>query len=170
MLAQIMGLIASIIMIISIQVKDKKKIFLILNILAKILYGINFILLSAYSGTLTQCIGLIITIIVYIYTKKNLDIPKWLILVFIAITLLGGLFTYNNMYSLMAIICGITYTLIVVSKNMKIIRKLNLVQSLLWTLYDFIISAYTASISSIFVFISTLIAIFRYDILPKNNK
>ncbi len=72
----------------------------------------------------------------------------------------------------MAIACGITYALIVACKNMKTIRKLNLAQSLLWTIYDLIINAYTASISSAFVFISTLIAIFRYDILKrdKSNK
>ena len=63
----------------------------------------------------------------------------------------------------MAIICGITYALIVSSKNMKKIRGLNFIQSLLWTIYDFLIGAYTASISSAFVFISTVIAIFRYD-------
>lgn len=64
----------------------------------------------------------------------------------------------------MAIGCGITYSLIIASKNMKTIRKLNLLQSLLWTIYDLIICAYTASISSGFVFVSTSIAIFRYDI------
>ena len=74
-----------------------------------------------------------------------------------------------NIYSLLAIGAGITYALIVASNNMKTIRKLNLIQSLLWTIYDLIICAYTASISSIFVFVSTLIAIFRYDILKKDK-
>lgn len=167
MLAQIIGLIASAIMIGSIQIKDRKNIYLVLNILVKILYGINFALLGAYSGTITQFIGLIITIIAYVYTKKDINIPKWLTTIFITITLLGGIFTYSNIYSLMAIGCGITYALIIASKNMKTIRKLNLLQSLLWTVYDLIISAYTASISSGFVFVSTLIAIFRYDIMYK---
>ena len=169
-LAQIIGLIASMIMIVAIQVKDRKNLYLILNILVKILYGINFALLSAYSGTITQLIGLIITIVAYIYTKKNLNIPKWLTAIFIVITLIGGIITYNNIYSFMAISCGITYALIVASKNMKTIRKLNLAQALLWTIYDLIINAYTASISSAFVVISTLIAIFRYDILKKEQK
>ena len=65
----------------------------------------------------------------------------------------------------MAILCGITYALIVASKNMKNIRKLNLAQALLWTIYDLIIKAYTASLSSAFVLISTGIAIVRYDVL-----
>ncbi len=168
-LAQIIGLIASIIMIVAIQVKDKKKLYLILNILVKVLYGFNFLLLNAYSGTITQIIGLVITIVAYIYTKKDLNIPKYLTFAFIVVTLIGGIFTYNNIYNLMAICCGITYALIVTCKNMKTIRKLNLLQSLLWTIYDLIINAYTASISSAFVFISTVIAIFRYDILKRNK-
>lgn len=168
MLAQIMGLMASITMIISIQIKDKKNIYLMLNILAKILYGINFTLLGAYSATMTQLIGLVITIVAYGYTKKERTIPKWLIVVFIIVTLVGGIFTYDNLYSLMAIGCGITYALIITSKNMKAIRKLNILQALLWTIYDLIVCAYTACISSAFVLISTLIAIFRYD--RKNSK
>lgn len=167
-LAQIMGLIASIIMILGIQVKEKKYICLIF-IVAKIFYGINFVLLSAYSGAINQIIGLVITVVSYIYTKRNKKIPLWISFIFIIITLIGGAFTYSNIYSLLAIGAGITYALIVASNNMKTIRKLNLIQSLLWTIYDLIISAYTASISSVFVFVSTLIAIFRYDILKKDK-
>ncbi len=167
-LAQIIGLIASIVMILGIQVKEKKYICLIF-IVAKIFYGINFALLSAYSGAINQIIGLVITVVSYIYTKRNKKIPLWISSVFIIITLIGGFFTYSNIYSLLAIGAGITYALIVASNDMKTIRKLNLIQALLWTIYDLIISAYTASISSVFVFVSTLIAIFRYDILKKDK-
>lgn len=161
--AQIIGLIASIIMITAIQVKEKKDLFLILNILVKILYAINFALLAEYAGTSTQIIGLIITVIAYICNKKNFEIPKWLTCVFVVITLITGIATCKRLVGIMSIVCGITYALIVSSNNMKKIRGLNFIQSLLWTVYDFIIGAYTASISSAFVFISTVIAIYRYD-------
>ena len=167
--AQIVGLIASIIMITAIQVKEKKELFLILNIIVKILYGINFALLNEYAGTVTQLIGLIITVIAYIYTKRKLDIPKWLTYIFISITIICGIITCKRLVGIMAIVCGITYALIVSSKNMKKIRKLNFIQALLWTIYDFIIGAFTASISSAFVFISTIIAIFRYDLKKWNS-
>ena len=167
--AQIIGLIASIIMILAIQVKEKKDLFLVLNILVKILYAINFALLTEYAGTTTQIIGLVITIIAFVYAKKKIDIPKWLTCVFVVITLISGIATCKRLVGIMAIVCGITYALIVSSKNMKKIRGLNFIQSLLWTIYDFIIGAYTASISSAFVFVSTVIAIFRYD-LKKNEK
>jgi len=166
----IIGLIGSTMMIVAIQVRYKKNLYLILNILIKILFGINFALLSAYAGTITQLIGLIITIIAYAYTKKNIDIPKWLTGIFIVVTLISGIFTYNNIYSLMAIACGIIYALMVASKNMKTIRKLDLVRNFLWITYDLIIEAYTASISTTFVFVSTLIAIIRYDVLNKEKK
>ena len=161
--AQIVGLIASILMIIAIQVKEKKNIFLVLNILVKILYGVTFAILSEYAGTVTQAIGLIITIIAFVYTKKKLDIPKWMTYIFITVTLICGSITCERVVGIMAIACGVTYALIVSSKNMKKIRQLNFIQSLMWTIYDFIIGAYTASISSAFVFASTIIAIIRYD-------
>ncbi len=168
--AQIIGLIASIMMILAIQVKEKKDLFLILNILVKILYAINFALLAEYAGTTTQIVGLVITIIAYIYAKKKIEIPKWLTCVFVAVTLISGIATCKRLVGIMAIVCGITYALIVSSKNMKKIRVLNFIQSLLWTIYDFIIGAYTASISSAFVFISTIIAIIRYDFKKQEIK
>ena len=168
--AQLIGLIASMIMITAIQIKEKKDLFLILNIIVKILYGINFALLSEFAGTTTQIIGLVITLIAYIYTKREIVIPKYLTYIFIAITVIFGFFTCKRLVGLLAIMCGITYALIVSSKNMKRIRGLNFIQSLLWTIYDFTIGAYTASFSSSFVFISTVIAIFRYDLKFKKNK
>ena len=161
--AQIIGLIASILMIIAIQVKEKKSLFLVLNIMVKILYGVNFAMLAEYAGTVTQANGLVITIIAFIYAKKKLDIPKWMTYVFIGVTLICGFITCKRVIGIMAIACGVTYALIVSSKNMKKIRQLNFIQSLMWTIYDFIIGAYTASISSAFVFVSTIIAIIRYD-------
>ncbi len=166
--AQVVGLIASIMMIIAIQIKDKKDLFLIFNILVKILYAINFALLNEFAGATTQIIGLVITVIAYVYAKKKISIPKWLTCLFVAITIINGFFTCKRLVGIMAIVCGITYALIVSSKDMKKIRVLNFIQSLLWTIYDFVIGAYTASFSSAFVFISTIIAIYRYD-FKKNN-
>lgn len=168
--AQIIGLIASIIMILAIQVKNKKNLFLVLNIMVKILYGINFALLTEYSGTATQIIGLVITVIAYIYTKKNKVLPKWLVYIFIIVTVVSGIITCKRLVGILAIVCGITYALIVSSKNMKTIRKLNFAQSLLWTIYDFIIGAFTASVSSAFVFVSTVIAIYRYDLKKEESQ
>ena len=167
--AQIIGLIAAIMMIIAIQVKDKKSLFLIFNILGKSLFGINYAMLGEFAGTVTQIISLIITLIAYIYTKKKIPIPKWMACIFISIITIAGAFTCKRLIGIVAIICGITYALIVSSKNMKNIRKLNFIQSLLWTIYDYIIGAYTASAFSAVVFISTIIAIYRYD-LKKNRE
>ena len=52
--AQIIGLIAAIMMIIAIQVKDKKSLFLIFNILGKSLFGINYAMLGEFAGTVTE--------------------------------------------------------------------------------------------------------------------
>ena len=77
-LAQIVGLIASIILILGIQVKEKKYIC-IMFIIAKIFYGINLALLNAYSGAINQVIGLVITVVSYIYTNKNKNIQLCII-------------------------------------------------------------------------------------------
>lgn len=168
-IAQIIGLIASAINITAIQVKDKKSLYLALSVLVKLLYAINIAMLAEYAGMVTQLISVVITIIAFIYAKKVKDIPKWMTGIFIGATVLCGILTCKRLVGIMAIMCGITYALIVSSKNMKNIRRLTLIQSILWTTYDFLIGAYTASISSAFVFVSTIIAILRYDIKKVKN-
>ena len=53
---------------------------------------------------------------------------------------------------------------ILLSKNMKMIRKSTVCLRLLWAIYDFIVKAYTTFVLDIFSFISSLIAIYRLDI------
>ncbi len=70
----------------------------------------------------------------------------------------------DNIFSLLPAIASYIYLFILLSKNMKLVRKSTVALRLLWAVYDFIVKAYTTFVLDIFSFISSLIAIYRLDI------
>lgn len=113
---------------------------------------------------------MILTIISTKYEKKKF--PNWLLIVFIVVILIGNIITYNNIFSLLPAIASYIYLFILLSKNMKAVRKSTVCLRLLWAIYDFIVKAYTTFALDIFSVISSIIAIYRFDIKKEklNNK
>lgn len=104
----------------------------------------------------------ILTIISTRFEKKKF--PTWLAVSFAIVILIGNIITYSNIFSLLPAIASYIYLFILLSKNMKLVRKSTVALRLLWAVYDFIVKAYTTFVLDIFSFISSLIAIYRLDI------
>ena len=110
----------------------------------------------------------ILTIISTKYEKKQF--PIWLAIIFGILILIGNIKTYNNIFSLLPAVASYIYLFILLSKNMKIVRQSTVILRLLWTIYDFIVKAYTTFALDIFSLISSLIAIYRLDIKKGNSE
>lgn len=161
-IAQIIGFIASVINIVTIQIKDKKNIlfgFMTVNIL----FGINFILLQSYSGAIICFISAIQTFINYRLDIKGIDFPKWLIPIYIIASVLGGFATYQSLIDLLPIVGSVLYTVSIIQKKEIYLRRITLANTILWLIYNVLVMAYTSAISEIFFLSSNLIAIYRYD-------
>lgn len=167
LIAQILGILGSILIIFSTQMKDKKK-YLLLAAISYVFFIINMFLLKAYSGAINSLILLILTIILANYKKEK--IPVWLVIIFFIILLLGNFIIYENVFSLLPAIASNIYLIILLSKDMKEVRKLNVFVRVLWLIYDFIIHAYTTFVFDIISFVSSIIAVYRYDIKKLNSE
>lgn len=159
-IAQILGATGSGSAAIATQMKDKKK-YLIFYALCYAQFIISFILLKGYSGAINSFILMILTLITNRYNDKK--IPKWLIYCFLVLIFIGIYITYTNTYSLLPAIASILYLLILISSNMKKVRKYSLISRLMWIMYDFVVGAYAAFALDIVSITSSIIAIIRYD-------
>ena len=160
-IAQIIGIIGACLAMLAAQANEKKK-YLFIYALSYMFFVINMILLKAYSGSI-NCI--ILTLLTLISTKyENKKFPIGLAVFFSVVILIGNVITYNNIFSLLPAVASYIYLFILLSKNMKTIRKLTVLLRLLWAIYDFIVKAYTTFILDIFSFISSIIAIYRFDL------
>lgn len=161
-IAQFFGVLVIIANVLAMQMKNKKQIILMF-ILANLFSAINFLLLKSYSGALICGFAIIQTLINKIFENKEVKVPKVIIGIYILILIALGRITYTNYIDILPIICSILYTLTILQEKESNIRKISLLNILLWVIYDITIKAYTASLSDILMTISTLIGIYRFD-------
>lgn len=168
-IAQILSVINGIFLITSIRSKEKKK-FLVQNSISNLAGFLSMIVLGAYSASIGPVILTIQGIITYIYEeKKKKKQPKWLLIMYPVLSLLAGSLTITSILSILPIISSTLASTMLMTKNMKTSRKINLVSSVLALPYLITNKAYVAAIIFSASFINTLEAIYKIDYKKANN-
>lgn len=168
-LAQILSFIAMVINMIAVQLKTKKQILLTI-VISNLLFVISYLLLGAYVGALICGIVAIEIIINTILDGKGKKTPKYIIILYLIISILIGFLTFNSLIDLLPIIASILFLFTLVKSKEKYVRLLILGNLTSWIIYDFFVKAYLAGISDLFVISSTITAIIRYDIKKEVKK
>lgn len=161
--AQILSFFAMIVNMVAVQLKTKKQILLTI-VVSNLLFIISYILLGAYVGAITGVIVSIETIINTILESKGKSTPKPLIILYLIISILLGIKTFDNCIDLLPIIASIFFILTLIQSKEKYVRLLILGNLISWSIYDCFVSAYLAGISDLLIILSTITAIIRYDI------
>lgn len=168
-IAQILSIINGIFLITSIRSKEKKK-FLVQNSISNLAGFLSMIVLGAYSASIGPIILTIQGIITYIYEeKKKKKQPKWLLIMYPLLSLIAGSLTITSILSILPIISSTLASTMLMTKNMKTSRKINLVSSVLALPYLITNKAYVAAIIFSASFINTLEAIYKIDYKKANN-
>ena len=105
-IAQVFGLIAMGANVVAMQINNKRKILFCYTV-ANFSYVINFILLGAFTGAIICFLQGIETIINGVLDIKNIKIPKWLILIYVLLAFVMGIYTYSGILDGLAVIGGI---------------------------------------------------------------
>lgn len=161
-LSQIFIILNYIFLIITYQLKDRKKI-IFFNIASLTSAGLSYIFLSAYTG-LAMVIVSIIRNIIFIFnsnqnktTKKDLYI---LISIYLLIIILA-IFTYDGLWSLMSVLATIIYTYSVWQKNTKVYKWLGIPVSLCWLSYNIYIASIFGIVLESILMSSAIIGLIR---------
>ena len=169
-IAQGFGVLGLLVMIISLFQKDKDKMlkYVVFN---GIFFGIEYLLLNAYSGMFSNFFGIGRT---YVSKEKenNEKLNKWYILMlFIVGYIIIGFISFDGKYiSLLPIIAELIYVVTLWQKSVKKIRLGTLIMVILWLIYDIMVKAYPSLITDLIVMTSTIVAIITKDILKKERK
>ena len=132
--------------------------------------GIGYILLKAYSGLVVCSIAIIQTIAQYYFDKKQKETPKYFILLYFILAILGGVITYKTLIDILPIFSFIAYVLSIIQKETSKIRFFTLIKLILWIPYDLYSLAVVSCIGRIITVISTIIGIIRLDKNSKKSK
>lgn len=145
-LSQVFIILNYIFLIITYQLKDRKKI-LLFNIASLSSAGLSYVFLSAYTGLAMVFVSIIRNIVLIINEKKNgisksVTVNEILILfVIYSITIVLSVITFNGYLSLMSVAATMLYTYSVWQKNTKVYKWLGVPVSLCWIAYNIYISS-----------------------------
>jgi len=159
-LAQLCGIIALILTVISVQFKTKEKIVMC-SVFANIVVAIQFFLLNAITGAIISIINTVRCLIFYYYKKKDMKPSLVVLVLFEIVAIVSGIISWQNIWSLIPIIVTVVYTYGLWQDNVTVIRITTGIAGLGWSIYDIIVRAYVGAIQEISQFISAIISLIR---------
>lgn len=162
-IGNIIALIASIIMVYSGFLKQKKMILYAQTIQIG-LSVLSNIVLGGITGAIINALSYVRNILCY---KDKLDLKAKIILIFLATTL-SLMFNNIGVIGLFPVISTITYILLMNTKDIIKFKWLIIFSMLMWLLYDLFIKSYTSAIFDFMNIVANIISIIQIGL--KNEK
>ena len=163
-IGNIIALIASIIMVYSGFLKQKKTILYTQTIQIG-LSVLSNIVLGGITGAIINALSCVRNILCY---KDKLDLKAKIILIFLATTLSLML---NNLgvIGLLPVISTITYILLINTKDIIKFKWLIIFTMLMWLIYDLFIKSYTSAIFDFMNIVANIISIIQIGLNDKKE-
>lgn len=169
LLSQIFVILAIIILAITYFLKDKTKI-LILCLIYCIFYGVHYLLLGAITGAMMNLVSLIRNYWFFRNSKNNKKNSKLVLIILLLISIIFGIITYKDMFSIISIIASLISTYSIWQDDVKLYKILAIPVSICFTVYAIHINSLVAIITELFLLITEVIAIIKlYFNKLKNN-
>ena len=166
-IAQTIGYIGFVIGVIAFQ-SNKHKTIVLSKALTDICFGLQYLMLGAYTGALINCIGIVRNLtLARVKDKSRSQIVATAI--FVLLIALASVLTWSGPLSILAMIGKIFTTISFSIKNTKILRFLTIPSCILWGIYDFATGAYGAMLYEAAGMVSILIAWVRFDVIEKRR-
>ncbi len=161
LLAQILGVLAIITWVISIQQREKKNV-LLCQAIANSIYGIQYFLLGAMSASFMNFISFFRSWVFYDDEKKKRNTTGSSFLFFSFIIVVFGILTYRDIFGLIPVFITLAYSYSVWQKNLTITRWIFIIAAFVWIYYNMKVGAYVTVVGNILEIISGIIALIRY--------
>ena len=155
-IANIIALIASILMVYSGIINNKKKIIYVQTIQIGLLI-ISNALLGGITGTITNSVDCIRNILCY---KNKLNFKEKIILMTIS-AILSICFNNLGIIGFLPVIATIIYTLLMDTKDIIKLKIVLIVTSILWCVYSVVIKSYSSAVFNILNIITNSISIYQ---------
>ncbi len=173
LIPQVVGLLAVAIFLLSYQMKNRRGI-IITNAVSRALYILQYLLLGAYSGAVLDVLGMISSIVA---ERKHLKFIKaHLKAVFLSINLvivIAGLIiavSNKSVLDIFPILGVLLHTSAFWISDEKIIRRVSLLGSPFWFIYNFLSRAYGSAIGDILTIVSIVISMIKYRNVNKGEE
>ena len=163
------GFVALLFVIVSFQKKERGSL-LFTMLVGLVLFVVHYLLLNAWTGAL---LNLVEAGVVYVSYKKESTSwarQKFWLYIFVLLFVVSGLVVSRTLIDLLPVIAQIIGVIGVWRNDPREIRFIMLVPRPLWFLYNLSIGSYAGMATEVFIFLSLVIGIFRFDIFGRSKK
>ncbi len=144
-----------------------KYLYLILQLIVNILFGVQYALLGAYSGVVSNAVSCIKYVYILIKDRFNKDINTVELIIFTAISIAFGVWAFDGLVSIIPIVNSVAFTYAVCQNNKVVLRSIVIGCCSLWTVYDFMVGAYVSAAYVLFEMIFAVVTLIK---IVKENK
>ena len=163
------GFVALLFVVFSFQ-RYKRISILSCMLIGLVLFVVHYSLLHAWTGALLNLIEAGMVYVAHQKENKSWANKKLWLYIFIILFIISGLITSKTIVGVLAVLAQIFGAIAVWQKNPRTIRFIMLIPRPLWFLYNLSVGSYAGMIKEIFIFVSVLTGIIRFDILGKSSK
>ncbi len=160
------GYLALLCVILSFQRNSRVKI-LLLMLVGVVLFVLHYALLGAWVGSLMNLIEAAVVFVAYKKEASKWPQAKYWLYIFIAMFITAGILTGKSWVDGLPVMAQIFGTIAVWQASPRLIRFIMLVPRPLWFIYNFTVGSYAGMTAEVFILISVLIGIIRFDVLGK---
>lgn len=147
----------------------KKEYFLACILLYNIILAVQYVLLSYYTEFIICILAIIKDIVYYVYSKKQLKPSVFVLIIFITLFVLSGIFTWENWFSIFIMFSTVIGTYASWQDNLFVLRLGYVLCSIFLILNYIFTGLYTNIIAEFLTLSSGLISIYIYHI-KKNTR
>lgn len=165
---QVIGFLGMGANVLSFQFKKHKHILLFRTI-NEGLFILQYFLLGAFSGAFLNFVGLFRNVIFSNRVEKGKS-NKLYIIIFSVLFTAFGILTFDGFKSVMLILAKVLSTVAYGNKNTTVIRTVSFLTHVSYLFYNIAVFSLAGALSDGFLLVSLIIAIARFDILPRIKK
>lgn len=163
-IAQILVFIAIVLLVYSSVRQLGRKVVVLFNALINFFWGIHYLLLEAYSGVACAAICVVMIIVFYFKGKTKFLSSVALPVVFSIIFITFGLYTYQDIFSILPIVGNVIMTFAFFSNTEIEIKTCFVIIAALLTAYNGIIGSLLGCLGQALSLGSNIIFVVRYHI------
>jgi hypothetical protein len=165
---QALGVATLVISVIGLH-QRKKEAFLIWQTVSTALFIVQYILSGRVTGAVTYGVVVVRGLVFFYYKRKNLRPSRAVLAAFITALFITAYFTWQNFLSVVPLAAAVLRTYGTWQDDMKRVRKTSCVSQFGMIVYNFSAAMYTGALTEICNLISTLAAVWRYDVREKTT-
>ncbi len=156
LIAQLIGILASILLIVSFQIKNNFYMFAA-QCAANLLFGINYFMLGSYTGAAIMILGTVNMILLMVTRGKQKIWMYFMLVAYVAMTWYTCIGIKDTLFLVFSILVGVAQfanTMAMWSYKGMLIRKVRITSSPFWLIYNILSKSTGAIIAEIFTAVS----------------